>query len=68
MSLYTEREQFAQAHRECGELAWWTTPPTAEGYGMPVACHEVKEEAIAALRPRRPRRLGRSAGLEATEE
>ncbi len=38
MSIYTEVEQFVQAHRPCGELTWWTTPPTPRGYQVRVAC------------------------------
>lgn len=28
MSIYTEVEEFVQTHRPCGNLTWWTTPPT----------------------------------------
>ncbi len=38
MSVYTELEEFVQTHRPCGELTWWTTPATAKGYRVPVAC------------------------------
>ena len=38
MTLYTELEQFVQAHRPHGELTWWTTPPTPEGYRVRIAC------------------------------
>ncbi len=38
MSIYTEVEHFVQTHRPCGELTWWTTPATAKGYQVRVAC------------------------------
>lgn len=38
MSVYTDLEEFVQAHDRHGELTWWTTPPTPEGYQVRVAC------------------------------
>ncbi len=38
MSLYSELEQFIHAHRPHGDLTWWTTPATAKGYRVRVAC------------------------------
>ena len=38
MSLSSDLEEFVQAHRPHGELTWWTTPPTATGYSVIVAC------------------------------
>ncbi len=38
MSIYTEVKQFVQAHRPCGDLTWWTTPATPQGYQVLVSC------------------------------
>ena len=38
MSLSTDLEEFVQAHRPHGELTWWTTPPTPQGYRVTVPC------------------------------
>ncbi len=38
MAIYADLEQFVQTHRPHGELTWWTTPATAKGYKVRVAC------------------------------
>lgn len=38
MSIYTEVEEFVQTHRSWGELTWWPTPPTPQGYQVRVTC------------------------------
>ncbi len=38
MSCFSEIEEFVQVHRPCGELFWWTSPPTPKGYQVRVAC------------------------------
>ncbi len=38
VSLYADLEQFVQAHRSCGELTYWTSEPTPQGYQVRVAC------------------------------
>ena len=38
MSLSADLEAFVQAHCPCGDLTWWTTPPTPKGYQVRVAC------------------------------
>ena len=38
MTLYADLEEFVQAHRPHGNLSWWTTPPTPQGYQVRVTC------------------------------
>ena len=38
MTLYTDLDEFVQAHRPHGEPTWWTTAPTPNGYRVEVAC------------------------------
>lgn len=38
MSVFADVEEFVHAHRPRGELTWWTSPPTAKGYQVTVAC------------------------------
>ncbi len=38
MTVYSDLEGFVQLHRSHGELAWWTTQPTPNGYTVRVAC------------------------------
>ena len=38
MTLFGELEEFVHNHRPHGELTWWTTTPTPQGYEVKVAC------------------------------
>ena len=38
MSCFSEIEEFVQAHRPCGELSWWASLLTPQGYQVGIAC------------------------------
>jgi len=38
MSLYTDLEQFLQAHRQHGQMRYETSDPIPKGYGLTVTC------------------------------
>lgn len=38
MGCFSELEEFVHAHRPCGELVFWASPPTRQGYQVRIAC------------------------------
>lgn len=51
MTLFGELEEFVTAHRLHGELTWWTTVPTPNGYRVEVACPCSEGESSGSTSP-----------------
>ena len=38
MSCFAELEEFVQAHSPCGQLTFWESPLTPQGYQVRITC------------------------------